>query len=65
MMLYPSIDRLIEKEKSVYSLIMLASKRARELHDEKDPQMEKYQSVKPIGQALEEVEAGLLYVKRD
>lgn len=65
MMLYPSIDRLIEKENSVYSLIMLASKRAREMYVDKNPQLESYKSVKPIGQALEEVQAGLLYVKRD
>lgn len=65
MMLYPSIDRLIEKEPSVYSLIMLASKRARQMQSEKNPQMESYQSVKPIGQALEEVAAGLLYVTKD
>lgn len=65
MMLYPPIDRLIEKEESVYTLIMLASKRARQLHDEKNPQLDKYQSVKTIGQALEEVDAGLLYVTKD
>lgn len=64
MMLYPSIDRLIEKEPSVYTLIMLASKRAREMHHETRHQLETYQSVKPIGKALEEVDADLLYVQR-
>ena len=64
MMLYPPIDRLIEKEESVYTLIMLASKRARQMHDEKNPQLDQYQSVKSIGQALEEVDAGVLYVTK-
>lgn len=65
MMLYPSIDTLIEKENSIYSLIILSSKRARELHEKKAPLLDKYKSVKPIGKALEEVASGLLYVKED
>lgn len=62
MLLYPSIDRLSEKEPSKYSLIILASKRAHEMQKYKNFQLENYKSIKPVGKALEEVEAGLLYV---
>ncbi|EKB56179.1 MULTISPECIES: DNA-directed RNA polymerase subunit omega [Facklamia] len=64
MMLYPSIDELLEKEPSKYSLIILASKRARQMHEFKMMQLNQYKSVKTIGKALEEVNAGLLSVDR-
>ena len=64
MMLYPSIDELLEKEPSKYSLIILASKRARQMHEFKMMQFNQYKSVKTIGKALEEVNAGLLSVDR-
>lgn len=64
MMLYPSIDELLEKEPSKYSLIILASKRARQMHEFKMTQLNQYKSVKTIGKALEEVNAGLLSVDR-
>ena len=64
MMLYPSIDELLEKEPSKYSLIMLASKRARQMHEFKMMQLNQYKSVTTIGKALEEVNAGLLSVDR-
>lgn len=64
MMLYPSIDELLEKEPSKYSLIMLASKRARQMHEFKMMQLNQYKSVKTIGKALEEVNADLLSVDR-
>lgn len=64
MMLYPSIDDLLEKESSKYSLIIMASKRARELHEYKVKQLENYRSEKYVGRALEEVAAGVLSKKR-
>ncbi|MFN0602759.1 DNA-directed RNA polymerase subunit omega [Facklamia hominis] len=64
MMLYPSIDELLEKEPSKYSLIILASKRARQMHEFKMMQLNQYKSVKTIGKALEEVNADLLSVDR-
>ena len=64
MMLYPSIDELLEKEPSKYSLIILASKRARQMHEFKMMQLNQYKSVKTIGKALEEVNAGSLSVDR-
>ena len=52
MMLYPSIDQLLEKEPSKYSLIILASKRAKQIQDYKIMQLKSYESVKPVGKAL-------------
>ncbi|WP_328751420.1 DNA-directed RNA polymerase subunit omega [Facklamia lactis] len=63
MMLYPSIDDLLEKESSKYSLIILASKRAKEMHEYKIMQLEDYEAVKPVGKALEEVVSGVLSIK--
>lgn len=59
-MLYPSIDELLEKVPSKYSLIILASKRAHEIRMYDNGDLEEYQSVKAVGQALEEVVAGTL-----
>ena len=50
MMLKPSIDTLLDHVNSKYSLVILASKRAHEL--------DAFESVKSVGQALEEIDAG-------
>lgn len=62
MLLYPSVDKLLEKIDSRYSLIMLASKRAHELDTGAKPLLDHYESPKPIGRALEEIEAGVLKI---
>ncbi|SJZ96087.1 DNA-directed RNA polymerase subunit omega [Pilibacter termitis] len=58
MMLKPSIDTLLDKVNSKYSLVILSSKRAHELEAGNMPTMESFQSVKPVLKALEEIEAG-------
>lgn len=58
MILYPSVDELLKRVDSRYSLIMLASKRAHELDAGAQPLLSKYDSVKSVGQALEEIVAG-------
>lgn len=58
MMLKPSIDSLLEKVNSKYSLVILASKRAHELEAGATRMLEEYESVKFVGQALEEIDAG-------
>ena len=65
MMLYPSIDKLLEKVPSNYSLIILASKRSHDLQVYQNPQLDKYESVKAVGKSLEEVIDGKLYIKED
>lgn len=64
MMLYPSVDKLVEKVPSKYSLIILASKRAHEMQIHKHEMLESYEAVKHVGRALEEVVAGELEIKQ-
>ncbi|KRL83710.1 DNA-directed RNA polymerase subunit omega [Ligilactobacillus apodemi] len=63
MILYPSVDELLERVDSRYSLIMLASKRAHELDAGARPMLSEYESVKSVGRALEEIVAGDLKIK--
>ncbi|GGH73570.1 DNA-directed RNA polymerase subunit omega [Compostibacillus humi] len=62
MMLEPSIDLLQEKVKSKYSLVILAAKRARQLSETKDLQVENPKSHKLVGMALEEIAQDKLYI---
>ncbi|MCZ0756069.1 DNA-directed RNA polymerase subunit omega [Anoxybacillus sp. J5B_2022] len=58
-MLYPSIDLLMEKLDSKYTLVSVAAKRARQLQEnEADLTIEKPISKKFVGKALEEIAAG-------
>ncbi|WP_341202483.1 DNA-directed RNA polymerase subunit omega [Planomicrobium okeanokoites] len=59
-MLYPSVDKLKSRIDSKYSLVALASKRARQLHENGDEKLSKYTSAKPVGKALEEIAEGVL-----
>lgn len=56
---YPSIDDLLNKVNSKYSLAILASKRAHELEGKikgaHGELLEEYQSVSYLGKALEEI----------
>ncbi|KKE78454.1 DNA-directed RNA polymerase subunit omega [Oceanobacillus caeni] len=62
-MLEPSIDVLQEKIKSKYKLVILSAKRARQVSETKDLQVENPKSDKYVGMALEEVVAGKLYLE--
>ena len=59
-MLYPSVDELKKQIDSKYSLVSLASKRARQMQEEGGERLVKYVSYKPVGKALEEVASGVL-----
>ncbi|MCM3214803.1 DNA-directed RNA polymerase subunit omega [Niallia taxi] len=54
-MLNPSIDSLLTKIDSKYSLVSVAAKRARKLQLNEKPQLDKYISHKNVGKALEEI----------
>ncbi|WP_059104670.1 DNA-directed RNA polymerase subunit omega [Shouchella shacheensis] len=56
-MLNPSIDNLLEKLDSKYSLVMISARRAREMRDEptREPLVENSNSSKFVGKALEEI----------
>ncbi|TKC18610.1 DNA-directed RNA polymerase subunit omega [Robertmurraya kyonggiensis] len=59
-MLYPSIDSLLTKIDSKYSLVSVAAKRARRLQQDERLMLTKYVSHKPVGKALEEIHADRL-----
>ncbi len=58
MIIYPSIDKLLDRVDSRYSLAVLAAKRAHELELGDPKMLPKYESPKPVGKALEEIAAG-------
>lgn len=64
-MLYPSIDKLLNLVDSKYMLVHVASKRSKQMLENKHFQMKEkdYVNKKEIGRALEEVEKGLITVK--
>ncbi len=66
-MIYPSIDALMQKIESKYLLVNIASKRAKEMDETGFFQMKEneYKSVKNIGRALEEINNGLIKIKKD
>ena len=67
-MLYPSIDSLLDKLDSKYTLVTVSSKRAREMKEDQSrgPLVEKPHSYKQVGLALEEiVEDSLRYERID
>ena len=54
-MLYPSIDKLLDKVDSKYSLVVAAAKRARLLRDGAKSVVRQKRSHKYVGLALEEI----------
>jgi DNA-directed RNA polymerase subunit omega len=59
-MLYPSIDSLLEKIDSKYSLVSVAAKRARKMQMKDDCHISNPVSYKSVGRALEEIHSGVL-----
>lgn len=64
MMLKPSIDTLLDKVPSKYSLVILQAKRAHELEAGATP-TQGFKSVKLTLQALEEIESGNVVIHPD
>lgn len=64
-MIYPSIDKILNLVDSKYKLVFIASKRGKEMIENKHYQMkeEDYKSKKEIGRSLEELEKGLITIK--
>ena len=59
-MLHPSVDSLKEKIDSKYTLVTIASKRAREMQELNNELLTSYKSKKNVGKALEEIASGAL-----
>lgn len=62
-MIHPSLDSLIKKVDSKYTLVVAAAKRGRELMDGK-PRLVDSRSSKPVTVALEEINAGKVKYER-
>lgn len=62
-MINPSLDVLVQKVDSKYTLVVLAAKRAREIMDGQQPLAES-KSNKPVTVALEEVAQGKITYER-
>ncbi|WP_227935760.1 DNA-directed RNA polymerase subunit omega [Alkalihalobacillus deserti] len=65
-MLYPSIDSLLTKLDSKYTLVTVSAKRAREIKEDlsRGPMIHRPVSYKPVGIALEEIIDDHLHFKR-
>lgn len=63
-MIYPSIDKLLNLVDSKYILVHVASKRSKEMIEEKHFQLKpsEYKNKKELGRALEEIEKGLIKI---
>jgi DNA-directed RNA polymerase subunit omega len=57
-MIYPSVDELLQRVDSKYTLVSIASKRARQMREQNKFLIEKPVSHKFVGTALEELHAG-------
>lgn len=64
-MIYPSIDKLLSQVGSKYLLINIVAKRAKEMKNKKNYQMNEneYQSSKEIGRTLEEISKELINIE--
>ena len=58
MMLYPSIIELMKKAESRYSLVIAASKRAREISEEAEAEGRSLNGAKSISEAVDEIYKG-------
>ena len=65
MILYPSVDKLLERVDSRYKLFALGAKRAHDLERGALPTLAPCDSVKPSGQAFEELEAGNVVIDEE
>ena len=63
-MLYPSIDKMLEKVDSKYSLVVAASRRARQLREGDKSELKGQKSYKQVGVALEEIYGDILRIKK-
>ena len=64
-MLYPSIDMMLDKVGSKYSLVVAASRRARQLREGEKSELKQGKSYKQVGIALEEIYGDHVKIKRD
>jgi DNA-directed RNA polymerase subunit omega len=64
-MLFPSIDELVKKVDSKYSLVVAASRRARTIRDGAKVKLDQVKSSKHVGIALEEIYHDLIRIEQE
>ncbi|MFW6238238.1 MAG: DNA-directed RNA polymerase subunit omega [Halanaerobiales bacterium] len=52
----PSAEKLSDKVDSLYSLVIMAARRARQLNAGADRKLDEYRLEKPVSMSLEEIE---------
>ncbi|REK76384.1 DNA-directed RNA polymerase subunit omega [Paenibacillus paeoniae] len=62
-MLYPSIDEMVKKVDSKYTLVVAASRRARMLRNGEKSELINPRSHKHVGVALEEIYGDIIHVE--
>lgn len=66
MLIYPSIDNLLEKIDSKYTLATLSAQRAHQIEDKNHKEhrklLDEYKSISYVGKALEEIASGDLVI---
>lgn len=65
-MIYPAIDKLLNIVDSKYELVHIVALRSKQMHDYHNNQLNEkdYRSSKNIGRAMEELEKGLIHIKK-
>jgi len=63
-MLYPSIDEMVKKVDSKYTLVVAASRRARMLRNGEKSELTNPRSHKFVGVALEEIYGDIIQVEK-
>ncbi|WP_047151589.1 DNA-directed RNA polymerase subunit omega [Aneurinibacillus tyrosinisolvens] len=63
-MIYPSVDEMLQKVDSKYTLVSIASKRARQMREDNKFLIDKPVSHKFVGTALEEFNAKKIQFER-
>jgi len=61
----PSAEKLYDKVDSLYTLIVLASKRARHINLGGDLLLDEYEGEKPVSKSMEEIAAGKIKYKKN
>ena len=65
MITYPSLDLLMERVDSPYTLVILAARRARQLNMGVNELLTEYKSEKPVSKSLEEIAEKKVTYRRD
>ena len=63
MVVRPSLDELLGKVESPYSLVIAAARRARLLNEGAKPLKDSYQGIKPVSHALEEIHEDKIIIR--